>query len=132
MEKIRVTNGVYRIDIPEVNLYILCACPANIVKHLSKRGLIISKVKDGINYESGPNAILLSDVSIQNGSISNLAEFPVLQMLYKQGMIVPKHPNNTGIKPLLIGLSNQIHAQSQYIYRGNYGLTSVEEIKKTG
>lgn len=132
MEKIKVTNGVYWIDIPEAELYILCACPADIVKHLAKRGLIISKIKDGINYESGPNAILLSDVSIQNGNISNLAEFPVLQMLYKQGMIVPKHPNNTGIKPLLIGLSNQIYAQSQYIYRGNYGLSSIEEIKSTG
>ena len=121
MEKIKVTNGVFWIDIPEANLYVLCACPADIEKHLTKRGLIIPKVKDGIYYESGPNAILLSDVSIQNGSISNLAEFPVLQMLYKQGMIVPKHPNNTGIKPLLIGLSNQIYAQSQYIYRGNYG-----------
>ncbi len=67
-----MTTGVYWIDIPEADLYILYACPADIVKHLTKRGLIIPKVKDGINYESGPNAILLSDISIQNGSISNI------------------------------------------------------------
>ncbi|MBN2534632.1 MAG: hypothetical protein JXB88_17240 [Spirochaetales bacterium] len=67
-----------------------------------------------------PNAILLSDVSSQNGSFSNLAEFPILQMLYRQGMILPNHPNNTGLKPVLIGTSTQILAQSEYIYHENY------------
>jgi hemerythrin len=132
VEKIKVTTGLYWVDIPEVNLYVMCGSPADSVKHLMKRGLIIPKQKDGVAFESGPNAILLSDVSVQNGSFSNLAEFPVLQMFYRQGMLLPKHPNNTGRKPMLIGIAEQVKAQSHYIYRGNYGLTSVEEIVKTG
>ena len=71
-------------------------------------------------------------MTIQNGSFSNLAEFPVLHMFYKQGMIIPGHPNNSGKKPLLIGIKDQIIAQSRYIYRGNYGLVSVEEITAAG
>ncbi len=49
-------------------------------------------------------------------------------MFYRQGMIMPGHPNNTGQKPLLIGSEEQIKAQMQYIYRGNYGLISEDEI----
>ncbi|MFW6138096.1 MAG: cyclic nucleotide-binding domain-containing protein [Spirochaetota bacterium] len=132
MEKINITQGVYWVDIPEANLYVLCGCPADSVKHMMKRGLIVNKEKQGVVYETGPNAILLSDLSIQNGSFANLAEFPVLQMLYRQGMILPGHPNNTGIKPMLIGQENQVRAQSQYIYRGIYGLISEEEITAAG
>lgn len=44
-----------------------------------------------ISLESGPNVILLSDVMIQGGDFSNMGEFPVLQMLYRQGMILPNN-----------------------------------------
>jgi hemerythrin len=132
MEKRKITDGVYWVEIPEANLYILCGCPADSVKHMIKRGLIVPKEENGVKYETGPNAILLSDVSIQNGRFSNLAEFPVLQMFYRQGMILPGHPNNTGLRPMLIGLEDQVYAQSQYIYRGNYGLSSAQEILETG
>ena len=87
MDKIKKANGMYWVGIPEAGLYILCGCPADSVKHLMKRGLIVQGEKDGIKYETGPNAILLSN-----------------------------HPNNTGIKPMLIGLEEQVKAQSQYIY----------------
>jgi len=33
---------------------------------------------------------------------------------------------------MLIGRRNQVHAQMNYIYRGNYGLTSVEEMTDAG
>jgi hemerythrin len=132
MEKIKIAAGIYYLDIPEADLRILCACPGDSVKHLKKRGIIVTKEKNGVSYETGPNAILLSDVTIQHGGFSNLAEFPVMHMFYKQGMIVPGHPNNTGRKPLLIGTKAQIIAQSRYIYRGNYGLTSLEEIMAAG
>jgi hemerythrin len=132
MEKIKVTTGVYWVDIPEADLRVLCGCPADIVKHLMKRGLIVSRMKGNVEYETGPNAILLSDTSIQNGQFSNLSEFPILQMFYRQGMLIPDHPNNTGVRPLLIGIANQISAQSEYIMRGNYGLLSEEEITATG
>ncbi len=130
--KIQVTEGVYFVEIPDANLQILCGCPADSVKHLMKRGLILTREENGVIFETGPNVVLLSDVLVQNGSFANLAEFPVLQMLYKQGMIIPGHPNNTGIKPMLIGMSEQVEAQMQYIYRGNYGLVSEDEIMEAG
>lgn len=132
MEKIKVAAGTYWVSIPEAALYILCGCPADSVKLLAKRGLTQIKEKNGVAFETGPNVILLSDLPVQNGRFSNLAEFPVLQMLYRQGMLIPGHPNNTGIKPMLVGIEEQIKSQSQYIYRGNYGLTSMEEMLKTG
>jgi len=53
-------------------------------------------------------------------------------MFYRQGMIIPNHPNNNGTKPILIGLASQVSSQKNYIYRGNYGLVSKEEIQKCG
>jgi hemerythrin len=132
IEKVKVTAGVYWIGVHRAKVFVLCGCPADSVKHLAKMGLVKIMEKDGVSFETGPNAILLSDILVQQGHFSNLSEFPVLQMLYKQGMILPKHPNNTGIKPILIGAEKQIQAQMQYIYCGNYGLTSLEEIRQTG
>jgi hemerythrin len=42
-----------------------------------KRGLIVPEEKNGVFFEPGPNAILLSDISLQQEQFSNLAEFPV-------------------------------------------------------
>ena len=61
VRKIYVTNGVYLVDIPEIDLHILCGCPADVVKHLLKRGLIQTIETKGVIHENGPNAILLSD-----------------------------------------------------------------------
>lgn len=132
LKKTKVIPGVYWVEIEEAGVSILCGCPEDGIKHLMQRGLIQSVRKNGVDYETGPNVILLSDVPIQNGAFCNLAEFPVLQMLYRQGMILPNHPNNTGVKPLLIGSEEQIQAQMRYIYRGNYGLTSKDEILAAG
>jgi hemerythrin len=130
--KITVAEGVYYVSIPDADVYILCGCPADSVKHLMKRGLIQDVEADGVRFETGPNAILLSDELIQHGRFANLSEFPILQIFYRQGRIIPGHPNNTGIKPALIGSRKQVEAQMEYIYRGNYGLTSEEEMLAAG
>ena len=132
MQTVVVTKGVYWVAIPEAGLSILCGCPADSVKLLMKKGLIVGTSRNGVAFETGPNAILLSDVPTQNETFANLSEFPVLQMLYRQGMMVPGHPGNTGQKPLLMGLENQVRSQGQYIFRGNYGLASAEEIRAAG
>ena len=129
MIKIEAGEGISVIDIPEANLSVLCACPENAVKFLYKKGLIRVETKGGVRSETGPNAILLSETPIQNGRFSNLAEFPVLQMLYRQGLIIPGHPNNTGMRPMLIGLRGQVEAQARYIYAGSYGITSPGELE---
>jgi hemerythrin len=132
LEKLKVSNGIFWVEIPEADLRILCGCPADSVKHLMKRGLVSQRSKDGVSFETGPNAILLCDTPMQKGCFTNLSEFPVLQMLYRQGMIIPGHPNNTGRKPMLLGLEDQVRSQSQYIFRGNYGLASEEELTSSG
>ncbi|MBT6289301.1 MAG: MBL fold metallo-hydrolase [Rhodospirillaceae bacterium] len=130
--KTKVTTGVIWVEVPEAGMSILCGCPEDAVKHLMQRGFIETTEKDGVQFETGPNAILLSDLPIQNGAFCNLSEFPVLQMLYRQGMLLPNHPNNTGMRPLLLGSEGQVKAQMQYIYRGNYGLISKAEIMAAG
>lgn len=132
LRKIEVTTGVWWVEIPTANMRILCGCPADAVKHLMKRGLISPIEVGGVAFETGPNVMLLSDVMVQNGTFANLGEFPVLQMFYRQGMIIPGHPGNTGVKPLIIGSPEQVRAQLQYIHRGNYGLISEEELLDSG
>lgn len=129
---INVAPGVFWLQIPEAELRILCGCPSEVVKLLMRKGLNSPASKNGIAFETGPNAILLSDLLIQNGAFANMAEFPVLQMLYRQGMILPDHPNNTGVKPMIMGAADQVRAQMEYIHRGNYGLLSRQEIVAAG
>ena len=130
--KITVGPGIFWIEVREADLRVLCGCPADAVKHLLRKGLIVPIEVDGIACESGPNAILLSDLPIQNGRVCSRSEFPVLQMLYRQGMLIPGHPNNTGVRPILIGAPGQVNSQMAYIHRGNYGLLSLEELLATG
>lgn len=120
------------VEAPDAGLSILCGCPADVVKNLMNAGLIAETEIAGRRTETGPNAILLSDVMLQNGAFCNLAEFPILQMLYRQGMILPGHPNNQGKRPLLIGNAQQVEAQLHYIHRGNYGLQGREELTAAG
>lgn len=132
MERIKVSSGVFLVQIPEAGLSVLCGCPPDVVKTLMKRGLIVETSQGGVSFETGPNAILLSDITVQGGTFCNMAEFPILQMFYNQGMILPRHPGNTGRKPLILGLSQQIHAQGRYIARGTYGLTDPAELAAAG
>ena len=92
MKKTKVAPGIFWVEIPEADLRIVCGCPADTVKHLAKHGMIVSTTRGGFTFETGPNAILLSDTPIQKGSFANLSEFPLLQMFYKQGMLIPGHP----------------------------------------
>lgn len=128
IRKIPVSPGIFWVEFPSADVRVLCGCPVDAVKHLMRRGLIVPIEIAGIECESGPNTILLSDLPIQNGKVCNRSEFPVLQMLYKQGMILPGHPSNTGALPTLIGARGQVTGQLNYIFRGNYGLVSREEL----
>ena len=132
MTKMPVVPGVWWVEIPEVELRILCGAPMDSIKHLMRHGLVKKVEKDGVSFEIGPNAILLSDVAIQKGRFWNLAEFPVLHMLYRQGMVIPGHPGNNGSKPILTGLKKRAEAVLGYIYRGTYGLVTKDEMLEAG
>lgn len=132
MRTTKIAPGISLVEVPEVDLRILCGCPENAVKHLMKAGAIAWTESGGRRYETGPNAILLSERPIIGGRFANAAEFPVLQMLYRQGMILPGFPANTGRRPMLIGLREQLEAQARYIHLGNYGLSSLDEMVAAG
>ncbi len=126
MRKFQVTYGVYLLDCSEVGLRILCGCPMDTIKLLMRAGLIQRIEDDNWLWESGANAILLSDVSVQNGAFCNLTEFPLMHILYNQGLGVPNHPGYTGSKPMLIGIPEQIKGQIEYLDRGMNGLSAEE------
>ncbi|OQY34707.1 MAG: hypothetical protein B6241_03975 [Spirochaetaceae bacterium 4572_59] len=132
MELVKVTTGLFWLEIPEKNFYLMCGCPMDSIKHLTNKALIRPLQNRTAYTESGPNAILLSDRPVQNGYFCNMAEFPILHMMYKQGMSLPGHPGNTGDKPRIIGTENQLRAQKDYIFRGNYGLASKDEFRQAG
>jgi len=132
MESIPVTPGVTLVRIPEHGLEFLCGSPPDAVKHLMRRGLISERIVGRVPCETGPNAILLSDVPIQNGGFANLPEFPILQMFYRQGMILPGHPNNTGARPLVVGHSRALASVSEALFRGTYGLADEQEVLDAG
>jgi hemerythrin len=124
MQKHQITDGVYYLEIPEANLRILCGSPMDIVKNLM-RGGYIQLINELAELETGPNAILLSDISVQNGAFCNLTEFPIMHMFYKQGMLIPQ-TENYGEKPLIIGIPEQIRSQIDYLERGFNGLSEKE------
>lgn len=127
IKKYKISDGIYLIRIEQAALNLLCGCPADAIKHLTKQGFIQPDGHGEHGFETGPNAILLSDIAVQKGSFANLSEFPVLHMLYKQGMGIPGHPNHEQ-SPILVGLKEQIESQLHYVHRGNYGLLSKSEI----
>jgi hemerythrin len=132
LTKTLVAPGIVWVEAPEAGFRLLCGCPGDAVKHLIRHGLIREDGRDGVGFETGPNAILLSDLPEQNGMLCNLAEFPVMQMLYRQGRIMPGHPNNDGRRPLLIGDPDQLEAQLRYIFLGHYGLADRGDLIAAG
>ena len=76
IRKVPVSTGIFWIEVPNADVRILCGCPADAVKHLLRKGLIVSIEVDGVGCETGPNAILLSDLMIQNGASATSPSFP--------------------------------------------------------
>jgi hemerythrin len=130
--KRHITDGVYWIEVEKADLYLCCGCPADVMKHLKKAGVVKTVHGDGFTYETGPNAILLSDTPIQHGQLANLSEFVILHMLYLQGFVVPGNPNYQKYKPLLVGYEKQLKMQIDYVDIGNHGLDSVQQIVEAG
>ena len=128
----KVQHAEYWVEIPQINLKILCGCPENSIKHLRKKGLVYPAEKAGVFYEEGPNAILLSDLPVQKKRLSNLTEFPILQILYRQGLLISGHPNHGDINLIMLGTKQQIEAQLKYVYCGNYGITDEDEYMRAG
>ena len=53
-KKYKIINGVYWIGVPQANVFVLCGCPEEIVKHLMKKGFNKTIQKQGVTYETGP------------------------------------------------------------------------------
>ncbi len=128
--KEKVAPGLFWVEVPEQDLRLMCGSPADAIKHLTVKGHIQVKMLDQFYSETGPNAILVSDLFDQKGQLANLTEFPLLHILYKQGLILPGHPNQSMGKPILVGDPEQLRRQKDYFFRGNSGLVKVEEYKR--
>ena len=77
----------------------------------------------------GPTPSCSQTLSLQNGHFANLANSSASDAL-SLGHLHHNHPNNTGHKPILIGQEEIVRSQMNYIYRGNYGLISLQEIER--
>lgn len=124
----RIQPGSYYLQVPEAGLRLLAGTPPDSIKHLRALGFVGEQTLDGVVCETGPNAILLGEKLAQKGEVANLSEFPVLHMLYKQGLGIPGHPGQKRFgRPKMIGAAKDLAAQAEYIKRGNYGLYRAEE-----
>jgi len=56
---IQVIQGVFWVEVSDLNLRILCSCPPDVVKHLMLKGLIKEVKQDGFSFETGPNVIFI-------------------------------------------------------------------------
>ncbi len=101
MQRIKVANGIWWVSIPEEGLSVLCGCPADSVKHLIKRGLISTVEHEEKTFETGPNAVLLSDVAVQNGEFANLAEFSQYLDVVDLGLDAWNDVDGLEVKPAL-------------------------------
>ena len=128
----KVSPGLFWLEIKEANLKLMCGSPVDAIKHLGKAGKLEIKIIDGFYSEEGPNAILLSDLFEQKGKLCNFSEFPLLHCLYKQGILIPNHPNSSFPKPILVGDAKQLKSQSNYFDRGNNGLMDLGEYQAFG
>ena len=53
ISKTKISSGVFWLEVPEAELFVLCGCPADSVKHLMKAGKILDNEIENIS-ESGP------------------------------------------------------------------------------
>ena len=128
----KLSAGLFWLEIKEIGLKLMCGCPVDAIKHVAKAGLLEATMENGFFHESGHNAILLSDQFTQKGKLCNLSEFPLLHLLYKQGLIIPPHPNFRAFKPLVIGEASQLVNQCDYFNGGNVGPVSLEDYAAYG
>lgn len=124
MKKIDIALGMYYLEVPEEELRILCGCPENSIKFIMQKGLTPKIDPDNSNIVSGPNAILLNDLSILNSHYLNFAEFPVLHHQFFQGAAY----NGKNEKFTIIGMENRVKYQQEYIRCGFQGLTKLDEL----
>ena len=122
-----IAPGFFWVEIEKVGLKLLCGCPPDSVKLLKQAGIL----SYDRNTSQGPNAILLSDQTFNESGFANLSEFPVMHMLYVQGMLF-NDSNRLIAKPKLIGTPEMVNSQIDYLSRGNYGLLNEHEMQLIG
>ncbi|MBN2618162.1 MAG: MBL fold metallo-hydrolase [Spirochaetales bacterium] len=128
MKKTEITNGMCYLEVPEINIRILCGCPENSIKFIMQKGLTPPLKINGFNLVGGPNAILLNDISVKNSHFLNFSEFPVLHHQYFQGAAF----NGTNEKFILIGDEKRVIDQYEYIRCGLHGLLNDDDIFDSG
>ncbi|MCZ6675941.1 MAG: cyclic nucleotide-binding domain-containing protein [Candidatus Poribacteria bacterium] len=111
------------------NIEVIEICPASFLFKVPKAGVSwilnpwpdISKflIQQGLSF----NGIFCSDLHMQKGVSCNLIEFPLLHMMFNQGMIFRRE------RPCLVGTLHQLHLASEGFRRGLYGFYDVSELE---
>ncbi|MBL0691376.1 MAG: MBL fold metallo-hydrolase [SAR324 cluster bacterium] len=128
IELLNIAPGLYWLSIEEPNLRLLGGVIPDAMKHLAAKDMISPYYIKDVYSEHGPNTILLNEELYVQGMVANLSEFPILQMLYMQGMGLSFHPNFKEEEPLIIGLKERVESQLKYINYGNNGLNYLEMV----
>ena len=121
-----IFKGLCWVEVAEADLRLCCGCPPDAAKHLKNRGLLWG----GEGHAHGPNALLISDALVSGGRVTSFSEFPIMQMLYMQGML--HQPSRRSELPVLMGLRENVDRQMEYLLRGNYGCLTREELRQSG
>ena len=119
----KLDPGVFVVEIPEKGRRISLGQPPDVVKRFQQVGYSGAK---------GISSFVVVDSKMQGDSISwVLTEFPVLYALYycqveKNGTSIPAF--YAGVKPMLIGLENDVNKGMALIKYGNYGMDEIDEL----
>ena len=63
ISKTKIAAGVFWLEVPEAELFVLCGCPADSIKHLMKAGKIydyeIEEDTEKVNFDFNPNFVVI-------------------------------------------------------------------------
>ena len=62
----KIATGVFWVEVPEAELYVLCGCPADSVKHLMKAGKILNLERYVGSLEYGSGSFQHHDGTVTN------------------------------------------------------------------
>jgi len=119
----KLDPGVFVVEVPETGRCISLGQPPDVIKRLQQVGYA---------GDQGVNTFVLVDSKLQGDSISwSLVEFPILYALYfvtvdHNGKRVPAF--HAGVKPLLVGLPDDVRKAMAMIKYGNYGMDDLDEL----
>ncbi|GIT63467.1 MAG: hypothetical protein Ct9H300mP21_10130 [Pseudomonadota bacterium] len=77
IDNTKIATGVFWVESPEAELYVLCGCPADSVKHLMKGGKIRDIYRDSDSLEPGSGSFQHHHGTVTNELVRMLFYSPI-------------------------------------------------------